>query len=145
MDNQKEKTLNPINTFLELINSFFKQGECFKEIIIDKKGVIYFETPSCTDPLDIDNLSSGEQQLLIFFAYLIFGLKDQNQGIFIVDEPELSLHLAWQRKYIESILNVNSKVQLIFATHSPEIIGKYRDKRVRLIQKTNSCLPTGGK
>lgn len=139
MDIQKEKTLNPINTFLELINGFFKQSECSKEIKIDKKGKIFFIIPNCSTPLEIENLSSGEQQLLIFFAYLIFGLREYNQGIFIVDEPELSLHLAWQRKYVESILNINSNVQLIFATHSPEIVGKFRDKKVRLIQKIDGC------
>lgn len=77
-------------------------------------------------------MSSGEKQLLVFFANLIFGVKDTSSGIFVVDEPELSLHLSWQRVFVKKALEINSNVQFIFATHSPEIIGKNRDKMYKL-------------
>lgn len=78
-------------------------------------------------------MSSGEKQIVTFFAYLIFGLESTNQSIFIVDEPELSLHLKWQKQFVDSIIDVNSNVQLIFATHAPEMIGRHRDKAVNLV------------
>ena len=83
--------------------------------------------------VDIHHLSSGEKQIVTFFAYLIFGLQNTNQSLFIVDEPELSLHLYWQRLFVDTILEINPDIQLIFATHAPEIIGKHRDKAVELI------------
>ena len=73
-------------------------------------------------------MSSGEKQLIVFFANLIFGVNSNKSGIFVVDEPELSLHLSWQKVFIEKALKVSKNVQFIFATHSPEIVGKYRNK-----------------
>ena len=78
-------------------------------------------------------LSSGEKQIVTFFAYLLFGLQDTNQSLFIVDEPEVSLHLQWQRQFVDTLLELNPEIQLIFATHAPEIIGRHRDKAFKLI------------
>ena len=63
---------------------------------------------------------------------MIFGVNDRKNGIFIVDEPELSLHLTWQKLFIEQTLKINNNIQLIFATHSPEIVGRHRDKMYKL-------------
>ena len=73
-------------------------------------------------------MSSGEKQIIITFASYIFGIEDYASGIYIVDEPEASLHLEWQSMFVESLLKTKKKIQLIFATHSPELIGKYQDK-----------------
>ena len=51
-----------------------------------------------------------------------------------MDEPELSLHLSWQNKLVETIRKINDNMQIVFATHSPEIIGKY-DEKVFELQK----------
>jgi predicted ATP-dependent endonuclease of OLD family len=75
---------------------------------------------------DIDNLSSGEKQILILFTYIKFN--EKLGKLFIIDEPELSLHPKWQENFlsgIQSILPVNT--QLIFATHSPSIVGNYKN------------------
>ena len=85
--------------------------------------------------LRVHNLSSGEKQLLIFFANLIFNVKSDSSGIFVVDEPELSLHLDWQRIFVEKTMEVNQNIQLIFATHAPEIIGRHRNKMFKLVKK----------
>jgi len=45
--------------------------------------------------------------------------------------------LAWQKSFVESIRRVNNSIQLIFATHAPEIIGKYSDHAVKLQKKIN--------
>ena len=45
--------------------------------------------------------------------------------ISITDEPELSLHIAWQRNLLSSIRKLNSNAQIIVATHSPEIAGGF--------------------
>ena len=95
-------------------------------------GRIFFTTKYSDNPISIQNLSSGEKQLITFFANLIFNVKSNSSGIFVVDEPELSLHLSWQKIFVEKTLELNKNIQLIFATHAPEIIGRRRDKMFKL-------------
>ena len=124
---EKEQVMLPITKFLNLINSYFAESN--KNFVIDyDSGEIYFKATHNSNPINIEKLSSGEKQLLILFSYVILELKEDHEGIFIVDEPELSLHLDWQRRYVKSLLETNNNIQLLFATHSPEIIGQYRDK-----------------
>lgn len=129
----KENIRKPREMFLEVINDFFLNSGTDKKIMISSEGQVYFD--SHNGRLKMTNLSSGEKQIIITFASLIFGLKGKSTGIFIVDEPEASLHLEWQQKFVPAILKTNENIQLIFATHSPEMIGKYRNKAVKLTRE----------
>lgn len=131
-EQSKKRVRQPIEDFLNTVNGFIQSNSTNKEIAINNEGVLYLKTPQ-GNKIDIQSLSSGEKQIITFFAYLVFGLPTTNQSIFIVDEPELSLHLNWQRKFVDSIVAINKNVQLIFATHAPEMIGKHRDKAVKLV------------
>ncbi len=131
-EKQKADARRPIETFLTTINGFIESGADNKKISISKEGEIYFTTKYSDKKISIHYLSSGEKQLIIFFANLIFNVKSGKSGIFVVDEPEISLHLSWQREFVEKALEVNKNLQLIFATHAPEIIGKRRSKAFRL-------------
>ena len=73
-------------------------------------------------------LSSGERHLLLLFCNTITAL-DQPR-ILIIDEPELSLNVTWQRLLVKSLMKCvgNSPVQYIFATHSLEILSQHMDK-----------------
>ena len=128
----KEVVRRPKEVFIEVINDFFISSGSDKKIMVNSEGQVYFDTHS--QKLKLQDLSSGEKQLIITFTSLIFGLKGKNKGIFIVDEPEASLHLEWQSKFVPAILKANENIQLIFATHSPELIGKYRSKAVKLVR-----------
>ena len=77
------------------------------------------------DPIPLAKLSSGEKQLLILFIEAL--LQRKEPYIFLADEPELSLHISWQRNIIAAIRSLNPSAQIIVATHSPEIAGKFRD------------------
>jgi predicted ATP-binding protein involved in virulence len=55
-------------------------------------------------------------------AHLSLNKRLAGSGVFIVDEPELSLHIGWQEQFVDAIQQANPKVQLILATHSPAII-----------------------
>ena len=126
----KEKIRQPKEMFADVINDFFLSSGSHKKVMISNEGQVYFDTVN--GRLHLTDLSSGEKQIIITFASLIFGLKDKGTGIFIVDEPEASLHLEWRAKFVPAILKTNKNIQLIFATHSPELIGKYGEKAVRL-------------
>ena len=132
IDRTKERVNQPISKFISAVNKFINTESNKKEICIDEGGGVYLKTPHATH-IDLYQLSSGEKQIVTFFAYLLFGLQDTNQSLFIVDEPEVSLHLQWQRQFVDTLLELNPEIQLIFATHAPEIIGRHRDKAFKLI------------
>jgi predicted ATP-dependent endonuclease of OLD family len=75
-----------------------------------------------------DLLSAGEKQILSFLVYNAFF---DSVPIFI-DEPEMSLHVDWQRILFPTLLAQKTNNQFIVATHSPFIYSKYQDKEVPL-------------
>ncbi|MCY3898767.1 MAG: AAA family ATPase [Caldilineaceae bacterium] len=78
-----------------------------------------------------DKLSSGEKQMLSFLCYNAFS---ENTAIFI-DEPELSLHVDWQRLLLPTLLEQGTGNQFFIATHSPFIYAKYPEKEIPLGDK----------
>jgi predicted ATPase len=82
--------------------------------------------------ISLRSLSSGEQQEIVLFSDLLFG--DLNGGIVLIDEPEISLHIGWQKKFVDDVVRVSELCgfQFIIATHSPQIMGKYWDIAQRL-------------
>lgn len=79
------------------------------------------------DELTPYQLSSGEKQILVILLTVL--VQDNKPSVLFMDEPEISLHLDWQRKLIQYIKELNPNVQIILATHSPGIILEgWRDK-----------------
>lgn len=111
---------NPIVRFLALVNGFFTQTN--KEVLVTAAGQLAVKISGSDTERSIGALSSGERQLLIMLAHLSLNPRLIGSGVFIVDEPELSLHIGWQEKFVEAIREANKDVQLILATHSPAII-----------------------
>lgn len=122
----------PINDFLKYTNIFLKDGKDEKEIIVNSLGEVFFITNYTKEPVRLKYLSSGEKQIVTLISNLIFKVDRSKFTIFIIDEPELSLHLSWQKKIVPIIHEINKNIQLIFATHSPEIIGRYYSKAIEL-------------
>ena len=80
------------------------------------------------DAISSDKLSSGEKQMLSFLCYNVFS---KDTAIFI-DEPELSLHLDWQRLFLPTLLDQSTGNQFFIATHSPFIFSGYQHKEISL-------------
>ena len=76
------------------------------------------------------HLSSGEKQLLIIFGETL--LQKSQPHIFIADEPELSLHIEWQENLVQSLKVLNPYAQMIFATHSPDIVGTFQKSVIKI-------------
>ena len=131
---EKAEARTSKTTFLNIVNDFLNIGEEKKNVSISNEGKIIIEVNNTHRRLSLYDLSSGEKQIIIIFACLTFGLPTEQSGIYIVDEPEASLHLSWQKHFVESILKTKSTIQFIFATHSPEIIGRYTDRAVKLVK-----------
>ena len=83
-------------------------------------------------PLEPSQLSSGEQQLLLLFCYVLTA-RDKS-SVFMIDEPEISLNIKWQRQLIQSLLDItsNSNIQFIFASHSLELLTQHKSRVVKL-------------
>lgn len=125
-----------INNFTSIVNSFFEDSMEKKELVYDNFGIPYFKIKGRTEKISLEYLSSGEKQIVILFANLILTnqyLKSKIfKNIFIADEPEISLHMLWQLKLIPNILKSRKKLQIILATHSPEIVGEFENKMFEL-------------
>jgi len=112
---QKERS---IQDFFDIIDSFFLKTN--KRIQFTENKNIFFQNG--INQLKTNQLSSGEKQLLIIL-FQVF-LQEQKPYILLLDEPEISLHLKWQFKLIETIRTINPNCQLIIATHSPGIFAE---------------------
>lgn len=75
-----------------------------------------------------DELSAGEKQMLSFLCYNAF----YSNSVVFIDEPELSLHVDWQRQLFTILHRQNPTNQFIIATHSPFIYSKYPNKELSL-------------
>lgn len=107
------------------------------EYLRDKTGSIHITSGlRFTDPsgqvLPPSALSSGERQLIFLFCASL--LSRDGQSIFIVDEPELSLNIKWQRKLISSLSKFarGASTQFILASHSLEIMAQHRQSIIEL-------------
>lgn len=68
-------------------------------------------------------LSSGEQNMIILLYRIIFEVHDGD--ILLIDEPEISMHVVWLKEFIDDLQTIaatKSKVQILIATHSPQIV-----------------------
>lgn len=124
------RAFKPLTEFVDAVNSFLVDSN--KRIGINKVGHLNITRPD-GKTTTIDALSSGERQLVILFANVIFnGESKSPESVFIIDEPELSLHLRWQEQFIDKMLSASNGTQFILATHSPDIIGDYRNSCVKI-------------
>ena len=65
-------------------------------------------------------LSSGEKQMLVILLTVL--VEDELPYVLFMDEPEVSLHIEWQKRLIDLILELNPNVQIILTTHSPAVV-----------------------
>lgn len=115
-----EQLWNPITQFTTLVNRFF--ADSGKKLAIDEVGWLYVSIGDDSRPQPLDILSSGERQLVVIFGHLAINREINRAGIFVIDEPEISLHLKWQEIFVDSILAASPGNQFILATHSPAIV-----------------------
>lgn len=109
-----------LNTFEEVMSGFY-QG---KRVLVSAENGLRIETEAGV-PLSEDQLSSGERHLLYL---MVSATVTRRIGTVIaIDEPEMSIHIAWQRRLIPALLRcaANAAPQFIFATHSPQIAASY--------------------
>ena len=116
-----------IKLLLNSINTKFQN----KYLRIDRdKGFVV--TNDAGQNLDLDSLSSGEQHEIVLLYDLLFRIKPNT--LVLIDEPELSLHVVWQKRFLPDLLKIAevAQIDVLIATHSPYIVGDYTDLMVAL-------------
>lgn len=117
---------------LELFTNIINNRLSFKKIKISRdKGIVVIDDDN-NNEIELVKLSSGEQQEIVLFYKLIFDVEEN--VLLLIDEPEISLHILWQKKFMDDLLKIINykKIKVIVATHSPQIISDHLDKQIDL-------------
>ncbi|MEG0093958.1 MAG: AAA family ATPase [Bacilli bacterium] len=106
--------------FCEICNKYLSSSnKIVKYDISTFKIQILKQRNNAIDIIDMSDLSSGEKQIVSLFCHLYLA---ENKSYFvIIDEPELSLSVPWQKIFVEDIKNSALCNGIIAATHSPFI------------------------
>lgn len=111
----------PLHKFAELITTYLKP---LKKAELNNSGTTVVITDINGSVIEPNQLSSGEKQILAFFAFLLLrGSLDKK--FIIIDEPELSLSVSWQKTLINDILSLSPSAYVVSATHSPFIFSAF--------------------
>ena len=90
--------------------------------------------PTQTDGSGWSQASRGSEGRLGESPVCVCALAQEN-NVFIIDEPELSLHVQWQELFVDSIISANPNIQYVLATHSPSIILDRIENCVDLVRR----------
>lgn len=127
LESQREKLFAALNKFESIVNSFLNE----KSVKVSDKGELEISPKRLdTRPIDWRHLSSGEKQILILLIQAL--LAEKTPMIYVADEPELSLHVAWQEKLLNVLAELAGQCQFIVATHSPDIASGFGNKIINL-------------
>ncbi len=121
-----DEIAHPLKRFCEYISSYLKPSKRadFSEQTFT---ISIFNVDHAV--VDLDSLSSGEKQILSLFSFLMFS-PDPRGRILIIDEPELSLSVSWQKRLVRDLLSTGRPDVFICATHSPFIFESFPLKDV---------------
>jgi len=116
---------------IELIRSIVNSRFLYKNLTVSREEGFVVSTREGR-PVALSDLSSGEQHELVLLYELLF--KAEERTFILIDEPELSLHIAWQQQFLRDLLKIThlAKLQALIATHSPQIIHDRWDLTIEL-------------
>jgi AAA domain, putative AbiEii toxin, Type IV TA system len=128
---QKLGVLDDILGKIEVLRRAIGDHFQFKELRIDQERGYVFVTPGGQE-LRPRDLSSGEQHELVLNHELLFRVKPHS--LILIDEPELSFHVAWQQAFLKDLQVITKlgDLDILIATHSPNIIFDRSDLTVAL-------------
>lgn len=101
--------------FQDMVDDLFQ--ETGKHIVRTENEIRFTQIGEILVPYQ---LSSGEKQMLAILLTVL--VEDDLPYVLFMDEPEVSLHIEWQKRLIDLIMELNPNVQIILTTHSPAVI-----------------------
>ena len=110
-----QELANEKTHFMDIIDDLFREtGKTIKR----DQNELYFD--SYGETISAYKLSSGEKQMLIILLTVL--VQNKKPFVLFMDEPEVSLHVEWQQRLLELLMDLNPNVQVILTTHSPAVI-----------------------
>lgn len=117
----------PESSFLNEANLFFNMTG--REVFYSDDRMLRLKVKSRpSEVIEWFNLSKGEKTLLCLL--LAVYLNKDTETVFLLDEPDLSLHIKWQKQLIKSLRVLAPNSQFIISTHSPAMIGNSEDETI---------------
>lgn len=101
--------------FQDMVDELF--AETGKKIVRTENEIRFTQIGEILVPYQ---LSSGEKQMLAILLTVL--VEDELPYVLFMDEPEVSLHMEWQKRLIDLIMELNPNVQIILTTHSPAVV-----------------------
>ena len=101
--------------FQDIVDDLF--SETGKKIVRTENEIRFSQMGETLMPYQ---LSSGEKQILAILLTVL--VEDNLSYVLFMDEPEVSLHIEWQKRLIDLCLELNPNVQIILTTHSPAVV-----------------------
>lgn len=128
---EKFGAIDPVLTKFELLARILNEKFHFKSLQINRERGFVIKTIT-GESFGPEHLSSGEQHELVLLYDLLF--QARSGGLVLIDEPEISLHVNWQKRFLSDLREVSKLTEhrFVVATHSPQIVGAFRDRLVRL-------------
>jgi hypothetical protein len=124
-----EQFIRKLDRFTNAFEKMFNGTKTFKTIKREdgELKIIFFDSKK--NEVELSTFSTGEKQIIYRVGHLLKELKNLNNAIILIDEPETSYHPKWQRKYVQFLTDVFNglDIQFLIATHSPYILQGIRD------------------
>lgn len=121
--------VTPFANLEKIINALF-EGKQIEISINEELNNIFKIITQSNDEITVQHLSSGEKNLILIFFHFLFEVDDKT--LFMIDEPELSLHIDWQYSIIKYFQQYSNNNQILVVTHSPDIMQNHREFEVNL-------------
>ena len=153
LETRDRQNLTYVDPELAIVRELLKQVDGFTAIRSRKppdsgERKLFLEKEGADIPFD--SLSSGEQAFFLLAADLARRLMlaspdtpvAEAQGIVCIDEIELHLHPAWQKKILKTLMDTFPACQFVVTTHSPQVIGGVEAHHVRLLEPAENGVRT---
>lgn len=126
-----------IDEFISNLNDGFLLN---KKIVFNINNGFSVEMLNTKEKIPFSLLSSGEKHIILLLSNILLSISDASQ--IIIDEPEISLNIKWQRKFLDTIniLNRKNKAQFLISTHSVEILSSHWDSVIQLMAQEDADL-----
>lgn len=102
----------------EFFNRFFAPMK-FKDVFLNRSPFEFVISTPMGD-IDIDDLSSGEKEILNIF--IRFHQLKPKESVILFDEADAHLHPDLERRYLEILRQLGQGNQMLLTTHSPEMM-----------------------
>lgn len=129
--------------YLEIENLRNIFGDKYLKIFFDEMNEYLSFDFLSENEVTFNSLSHGEKTIYGFFINLV--IFDRKEFLFLLDEPDNTLHPEWQRSFLNEIINLikllKKKVHIIVTSHSPFLLSDLPKENIIFLEKGKQVYP----